>query len=152
MVVKREQLNWGRLFKMFSPLFVLSAITPFLLGYSFNFSSAARSNELRIWTEPQSISIKKNQTVQFKVMGAYDDDKKLITDVTAALSGSAGLQLSQRDVHYNEPFQGTVTLGTVTVSAQNSGTYELAIDANRTTALPDSININTAAAKITVRE
>jgi hypothetical protein len=144
-------INWTRFFRNFAPLFVIAAILPYILNVAFSYTSAARSNEVRIWFEPESIVTKINQPTTVAVMAGFDDDTRLIGAVNATIAASSQLSLSQNHIAYTTPFRGNVELTKLTFTPNSPGTYTIDVPRQTTTTSLSDMNIITTPVTVIVK-
>lgn len=137
-------------FRRFLPLFILSAILPLLLSYTFYYSKAERNNEVRIWFEPSILHLKPNQSYQLDIMAAFLDETRLVPSITAQIEPNPQISVNQSEFNYYQPFRGKIRLGKVTVTGTSVGTYYLNIpETNINTSLQD-ISVLTSHATIII--
>lgn len=149
----QEPFRWSHFFRRFTPLFIVAAILPAVLNTAFSFTQAERSDEVRVWFEPESVIMQKNVPVQLTVMASFDDDTRYITAFTAHFETDQAVTISPQTLSYPTPFRGTTTLGTITVVGNKSGTYALTIPENEvTTSFGKEIVARTSTAQLLVKD
>lgn len=146
------QSSLYRIFKFFTPFFVIAALAPWVLTTAFNYSSAERSNELLLWIEPQNIITTTGKQETFDVFAEFNDDVRLIPGISLEISSTSQTETKPNKLQYQKPFKGRIRLGTFTQKYQRSGEYQLSIpDHLVKTQLLDSLNVITQSSTVIVK-
>ncbi len=152
-----KAFSFKELFRSFWPLFALTAFLPIIFfgvqsGPSPLFSRADSPNSIRLWMEPTSVITSPGQPVSVTLMAELDKTGSLLPSLSVAVTGDSELQIDPSTITYSKPFGGRITLGTVTVQANQQGTYLLQIPKELIQTGAISIDsIETGKAKIVVR-
>ncbi len=148
-----EMFSWSRFFRRFAPLFIVSAILPVILNAAFSFTQAERSNEIRLWFEPETVVVKPHQQATITLMAAFEDDTRFMSSLTVPLSASVGLATAPQKVVYDKPFRGTISISKISISATAPGQYLINIPAQTVaTSYGSEISAVTSPATIIVRD
>lgn len=151
--------NLSKILKSFLPIFVLSAMLPFLIGFVVSppdigfLTRADSSSELRVWLEPANVVMSRGSEASFTVVASFESDTMLIPEISLNIVGGPSLSVNNPNLSYSIPFSGKVELGKVTVAALESGQATLTIpeDSIIITAFDSPLEITTGAANIVVR-
>lgn len=124
----------------FLPLFILAGILPVALALVKNpvttrFQSQAAENDLTIWLTPANVVTDAATPVELTVH-AHFDSANLIPGVKFPVNVDGTASVKNPEIDYIKPFNGEVTLGTVTVQPIKKG--ELTVSIN-----PDSVKSET---------
>lgn len=149
---------WRRSGGMFMSFALVAAILPVLMWGMVGtdnlrlLTRADTPTPLRLWFEPAAVVTKPGQKFELVLMAEYDDKNKLIPQVKAGLRAGAGLKVEPLEVEYRQAFVGRVELGRFEVEVLEPGTQRVEVrPGSVNTTLPD-VDVETAAAQITVRE
>ncbi|OGM28308.1 hypothetical protein A2801_02520 [Candidatus Woesebacteria bacterium RIFCSPHIGHO2_01_FULL_41_10] len=159
---KRQRNPPSDIFKLmyrFAPVFLLAAALPFLMFFVVSppelglLTRADTDSQLRMWLEPATVVTEPGRTVDLRVMAAFDDDRKLIPQIKAQVTGDKGIEVLSSSVEYKTPFNGQVELGVVKVSAIGfeGGKVLIPQDLVEIRAFDEPLEIVTSPAEIVVR-